>query len=70
MHSVEYESNGDGDKTLSAEEYLNQIIPYLKNIINNLQKSDTGFISYDKADKVIEEHFQLCLSGYQIGLET
>ena len=29
-------------KTLSVEEYLNKIRPYLKGIINNLKKSDTG----------------------------
>ena len=38
---VEYESKGDKNKTLSVEEYLNKISPYLKDIINNLKKSDT-----------------------------
>ena len=38
---IEYESNADEDKTLSVEEYLNKITPYLKEIINNLKKSDT-----------------------------
>ena len=28
-------------KTLSVEEYLNNIRPYLKDIINNIKKSDT-----------------------------
>ena len=37
---IEYESNGDRNKTLSVAEYLNKIRPYLKNI-NNLKKSDT-----------------------------
>ena len=32
---------GDRDKPLSVEEYLNKIRPYLKDIINNLKKSDT-----------------------------
>ena len=27
---IEYESNGDRNKTLSAKEYLNKIRPYLK----------------------------------------
>ena len=27
---IEYENNGDRNKTLSVEEYLNKIIPYLK----------------------------------------
>ena len=30
-----YESKGDKDKTLSIEQYLNTIIPYLKELINN-----------------------------------
>ena len=38
---IEYKSNGDRNKTLSVEEYLNKIRPYLKDIINNLKKSDT-----------------------------
>ena len=38
---IEYESNGDRNKTLSIKEYLDVIKPYLKDIINNLQKSDT-----------------------------
>ena len=38
---IEYESNGDRNKTLPVEEYLNKIRPYLKDIINNPKKSDT-----------------------------
>ena len=38
---IEYKSNGDRNKTLSVEEYLNKIRPYFKDIINNLKKSDT-----------------------------
>ena len=38
---IKYESNGDRDKTLSIEEYLNKIRQYLNDIINNLKKSDT-----------------------------
>ena len=37
---IEYKSKGDR-KTLSVEEYLKKIRPYLKDIINNLKKSDT-----------------------------
>ena len=33
-------SNSNLNKTLSAEEYLNKIRPYLKDIINNLKRSD------------------------------
>ena len=37
-----YNSNGDRNKTLSVEEYLNKIRQYLKDIImNNIKKSDT-----------------------------
>ena len=38
---VEYESIGDRNKTLSVEEYFNETRSHLKNIINNLKKSDT-----------------------------
>ena len=34
---IEYESNGDINKALPVEEYLNKIRPYLKDIINDLQ---------------------------------
>ena len=36
-----YENNGDRNKILSVEEYLNKIRSYLKNVINNLKKSDS-----------------------------
>ena len=38
---IEYESNGYRNKTLSVEKYLNRIRPYLKDLIDNLRKSDT-----------------------------
>ena len=38
---IEYESNGDRNKALLIEIYLNEIRPYLKGIINNLKKSAT-----------------------------
>ena len=38
---IEYESDDGRNKTLSLEEYLNKIRPYLKGIINNLKISDT-----------------------------
>ena len=37
---IECGSNGDRNKALSVKEYLNRIRPYLKNIINNIKKSD------------------------------
>ena len=50
---IEYKSNGNKSKTQSAEEYLNKIRPYLKNIINNLKKSDTWKIQFTIANKFI-----------------
>ena len=38
---IEYESNGDRNKALSIEEYVNKIRPYLKDVINYLKKSNT-----------------------------
>ena len=38
---IEYESNGDKNNNLSLDEYLNKIKTYLKDIIIDLQSSDT-----------------------------
>ena len=38
---IKYKSDGDRNKTLSTEEYLNKVRPYLKDIIRYLKKSDT-----------------------------
>ena len=63
---IEYKSNGDRNKTLSVEEYLNKIRPYLKDI-NNLRKSDTwkiqltiaiSFISSIDDDEKHEMHLK------------
>ena len=63
---IEYKSNGDRNKTLSVEEYLNKIRPYLKDI-NNLRKSDTwkiqltiaiSFISSIDDDEEHEMHLK------------
>ena len=37
---IRYESNGDKNKNLPLDEYLNKIKPYLSNIIINFQSSD------------------------------
>ena len=50
---IEYKSNGDRNKTLSAEERLNKIRPYLKDVINNLKISDTWKIQLKIANKFI-----------------
>ena len=38
---IEYENNGDRNKTPSIKEYLDEIKPYLKDIINNIRKPGT-----------------------------
>ena len=38
---IEYESNGDRNKTRPIEGYLFKIRLYVKDILNDLQKSDT-----------------------------
>ena len=59
---IEYESDGDRNETLSVEEYLNKTSPYLKDIINNVKKSDTWKIQLTIANDCIssidndEEH--------------
>ena len=56
---IECDSNGDRSKTLSAEEYLNKIRPFLKflrflkDIINTLKKYDTWEIQLAKAINLI-----------------
>ena len=37
---IEYEINGDKNKTPSIKKYDNEINSYLKDVINNLKKSD------------------------------
>ena len=37
---IEYETDGDRNKVLSIEEYFIKIRPYLKDIINDVKKSD------------------------------
>ena len=49
---IEYESNDDINKTLSVEEYLNKVRPYL-DIINNFKNSDTWKIQLTIANNFI-----------------
>ena len=51
---IEYESNGDRNKCLSVEEYLNKIRPYPKDIINHLKKSDTWKIQLTITNNLIQ----------------
>ena len=46
---IEYESDGDKNRSLWLDEYLNKIKPYLRNIINHLQNSDTWKIQLTTA---------------------
>ena len=57
---MEYGSNGGKSKSLLIKEYLDEIKPYLKYILNNLRKSDTqesqltiaiNFISFKDTDE-------------------
>ena len=50
---TEYGSNGDKNKTPSVSEYLNKVRPYLKDIINNLKKSDMWKIQLTIANNFI-----------------
>ena len=40
-NNTNYERNGDRNKTLSVEEYLDKARPYLEDITNDLKKSYT-----------------------------
>ena len=50
---TEYESNGDSNKNLSLEEYLDKIRPYLRDIIIDPQESDTWKIQLTIATNFI-----------------
>ena len=60
---IEYESNGDRNKTLSVEEYLNKICPYLKDIINDLKKPNTWKIQLTTAVNIIssKDNDEVCV---------
>ena len=62
---IEYESNDDKNRNLSLDEYLKKIAHYLRNIIINLQNSDSwkiqltiviNFISSKDVDKDLVMH--------------
>ena len=54
---IEYESNWDKNRTLSLDEHLNKIEPYLRNIIIDLQNSDTWKIHLTNAIKSISSNY-------------
>ena len=43
---IKYESNQDRNKNLSVKKYLNEMKPYLRDIIINLQKYNTWKIQF------------------------
>ena len=47
---IEYERNGDRNKTVSMKEYLNKSRPYLKDIINNI--NDEVSVMHSKSDYI------------------
>ena len=59
---TEYKSNGDKNRNLSLDEYLNKIEPYWRNIIIDLQNSDvwkiqlTIAINFTSSKNAEEEH--------------
>ena len=59
---IEYKSNGDKNRNLSLDEYLNKIEPYWRNIIIDLQNSDvwkiqlTIAINFTSSKNAEEEH--------------
>ena len=61
----EYETNGDKNKTLSTEEYLNKYTPYLNNIINNLENSDTWRVQLEKIINFISSKDTLEFNAFQ-----
>ena len=74
-HYIEDGSNGDRNKTLLIKGYLDEIKPYLKDLINNLQKSETwktqltmscNFIS----SKDIDEEYVMHLKSDNIEILT
>ena len=50
---IAYKSNEDRNKTMSVEEYLNKISPNLKDIIDNLEESDTWKIQLTIVSNII-----------------
>ena len=53
INDIEFDCNGDRDKKLLIQEYLSKVQPYLKDIMINLQKSDTWEIQLRIANNFI-----------------
>ena len=53
---TKHKSNSNRNKTLSVQEYLTKTRPYLKDIINNLKKSDVWKIQLTIANNLFIFH--------------
>ena len=53
INDIEFDCNDDRDKKLLIQEYLSKVQPYLKDIMINLQKSDTWEIQLTIANNFI-----------------
>ena len=66
---IKYKHNGDKNRNLSLDEYLNKIEPYLRNIITDLQNLDawkiqsTIAINFISSKDAEEEHVMHSSSG-------
>ena len=79
-NSIEYESNGDKDKTLSIKKYLDMIKPYLSTMINNHQNKgewkiqltiDVNFISSkDDSNEIHTMHVKSNNVEFMLGSES
>ena len=77
--AIEYESNGDKDKILSIEEYLDKIEPYLNNLIDGHKTQGEqkiqltkviNFISSKDSDKIRTMNTENDTIEIMIGNET
>ena len=59
---IRYDSNGENNKTLAVKQYLDEINPYFKDIINNLKKSYTA-VNFMSSKDTDEEHVMHSTSG-------
>ena len=50
---IEYDSNGDKDKTLSIKEYLDESRPYLNNVMKNHKTQEEWKIHLTKTINLI-----------------
>ena len=75
---IKFKSNGDKDRILSIEEYLDKIRPYSSSMINYLKKLSEwkvhltkaiNFMICNETNEIIKELFDTLLQKYQKDLE-